>query len=317
MAKVGDTLGGRYLVTATVRETRSTVTLRAIDLRIGCEVDVEVVRAGIGPRTRSAQRLELDAQLASELAHPIVLPPRDLGVEDDGAPYVVTARPKGETLDDRVCLSGVLGRDDVIRIGLDLLAAIASAHDKGIVHGSLGPEHVYLVERDSVLLGVFLSGFGGGMARGDEDAPLGFSRMAFVPPERLESGKVDEASDLYALAGILWFALTGRSPRTARSEGPLAQSTHPPHVRVLRKALRTEPTRRYGSAREMIHALLVARDAPAVATTATRRSYPSLTGVVSGITSGENTPTRNDPALLERVLARRDSTPTQQDITAH
>src|SRR6185503_910049 len=98
---------------------------------------------------------------------------------------------------------------------------IACAHDKDIVHGSLGPEHVFLVERDSVLLGVHLSGFGGGATRSDEDMPLGFSRIAFVAPERVEGGKVDEASDLYAIASILWFALTGRSPRTARSETPL------------------------------------------------------------------------------------------------
>src|SRR5690349_14359653 len=117
MAKVGDTLGGRYLLTATARETKSTITLRAHDLRIGCEVDVEVLRAGHSARSRPAKQLELDAQLASEIAHPIVLAPRDVGVEDDGTPYVVTARPRGETLDDRVCLSGVLAPNDVVRIG--------------------------------------------------------------------------------------------------------------------------------------------------------------------------------------------------------
>lgn len=250
-----------------VRVTEATTIFDALDTRVGARLEIETLSAESAAWSPAARALELRAALCAEIEHAVVVAPRDVGLLEDGSPYVVRARREGQTLDDRICLGGPLAASDVVRIGLELLSALAAAHEKGIRHGALAPEHVVVSERDGVLLGVTLEGFGSEAPKVDDHATLGFSRLAFVAPERLDAATSAEgaptvASDLYALAAVLHFAATGSSPATAR-RGAGAFGVLPTRIsRALLRAMHPEPAHRYASAQEMIGMFLALRDLP-------------------------------------------------------
>lgn len=289
----GSVLSNRYLVAEQARETESSVELAGLDTRTGAAIRVHVVREGLGPRTRASRSLEMEAMVASEVAHPNVLTPRDVGVLEDGTPFMVTTHFGDETLEDRVCLGGALPVGDAVRVGLDLLSALVAAHERGIVHGELTPRVVRIVEKDGIVLQTMVTGFGPASLRAGwcgaialdaavDSEPLtrvdsGFGAgahsrrsLAFTAPEVASGGAPTVASDVYAVGAMLYHAVTGFPPYTAPTLDDLADAVRAGALRaptllcpdlparlarVLVQALQVEPGHRYASALEMLHAL--------------------------------------------------------------
>jgi len=257
----GSILHGRYAVAELSRESETTTFFRGEDTRIGYPVEIEVLHAGMQASGAEAYALRARAMLSSRVRHPNVVTPRDVGVLDDGTPFVVTTRFDGVTLEEHLCLSGAMSIADVVRVGTEILSAMVSAHEDGIVHGGLRPDSVFLVERAGKLLNVMISGFGG-RAGIDDQTPLGFMTLPFLAPERVAGQAPSAASDLYSVGALLFLAATGFPPNGA-CIATLGRSQLPARfVRVLLQALQPHPGRRFADADEMLAALRLVRTAP-------------------------------------------------------
>ncbi len=166
---------------------------------------------------------------------------------------------EGSTLTDRVCLAGELSIDELRIVAGDLLGALALSHEGGLLHGALHPDHVFLAETDGAIRRAIVRGFGAPLE--PRDADIGFHEGAFVAPERLAQGPT-VGSDLFAAAGVLYFAATGAAPYTAPSalEGsPFGSAARVP--RPLLGVLVHAMVVRYRSAEELRRAVLDALDA--------------------------------------------------------
>lgn len=260
----GSILHDRYAVAEFSRESEATTFFRGMDTRIGCPVEIEVLHAGIGAASPEACALRARAMQSSRVRHPNVVTPRDMGVLDDGTPFVVTARFDGVTLEEHLCLSGSLSVADVVRVGCEILSAMVAAHAEDIVHGALRPDSIFLVERGGALMNVMVSGFGG-EAGVDDQTPLGFMTTPFLAPERLAGGAPSAAADVYAVGALLFLAATGFPPSGAgvQSLPSLARGDLPARlVHVLLQALAPHPGRRFADAAEMLAALRLVRVSP-------------------------------------------------------
>jgi serine/threonine protein kinase len=273
-ALTGKLLAQRYLVGELSRQTDGTTEFRGADTRTGGAVDIHVVREGLGANSHAARLLELDAMIASEIRHPNVPAPRDVGVLEDGSPFVITTRFEGETLEDRIDRAGALALSDVVRIGLDLLSAVAAAHDLRMTHGGLRPNSIFLVQRDGLVLQTQVSGFGR-LVRADSRRRLGDT--SFVAPELAAGGEPTVASDIYACGAIIYLAAKGLpgAPEMVRPELPSRL------VQVLVQALQPNASSRHASARDMLFALENARGAFGDAAVQTRRAPESYTTLVA------------------------------------
>jgi hypothetical protein len=145
-------------------------------------------------------------------------------------------------------------------------AAVAAAHDLGVVHGDLKPSNI-LMDRDSQ---PHILDFG--VARlnssdptpGASDTPLG-GTPAFMAPEVLEGATAPSpTSDVYALGVTLFAVLTGAMPYERRGDvlagnAPLLQDLNPdvpePLQRIVLKSLERFPEDRYPSAAQLRHDL--------------------------------------------------------------
>jgi len=189
----------------------------ARDTRLERPVALKFVRPGDDPgRPRSS--LLREARAACALNHPNVCTVHEVG-DADGATYIVMEYVEGQTLSDRIA-AGPLAPDAVIAIGGQIAAALAHAHERGIVHRDLKSANVRLGPEDRIKVLDFglsrrIGGTEGDVTRPSEslaDAGGMAGTLPYLSPEVLRGGTADAQADLWALAVTLYEMCAGRRP---------------------------------------------------------------------------------------------------------
>jgi outer membrane protein assembly factor BamB len=125
-------------------------------------------------------------------------------------PWLATEYVLGPPLDDAVALCGALPEPAVRALGAALCDALAQLHRSDVVHRDLKPSNILLTARGPKVID-----FGIARAAGDDrltrtGATAG--TPAYMSPEQAVGGEHPPAGDVFALAGVLVFAATGRPP---------------------------------------------------------------------------------------------------------
>jgi len=171
------------------------------------------------------QRFLREAGYGSRVVHPGVVRTYDFG-EADGLYYLALQWATGEPLADFLHRESPLAPADAVALVRQLADALAAAHAAGIIHRDLKPENIMYDPRTrSVKLLDF------GIARDAEQPPeerltkTGFfvGTLQYVAPEALSGELVDGRADIYSLAKITYYMLTGRHPHDGRSPRELFQ----------------------------------------------------------------------------------------------
>ena len=150
------------------------------------------------------------------------------GVSNEQAlPYLVMPYVRGESLQKRIDAEGPLPLVDILRIGAQVAAGLAAAHDQGLVHRDIKPGNILMeqgVER------VTITDFG--LARAVDDASMTRSGVIagtpqYMSPEQARGEPIDARSDLFSLGSLLYAMCTGHSPfRAETSFGVIHRITH-------------------------------------------------------------------------------------------
>ena len=162
---------------------------------------------------KGAERFKREASILAKLTHPNIARLLDAGVSDAGQPYLVLEYVEGERI-DRYCDSQRLSVDARLRLFVDVLGAVESAHASLVVHRDLKPSNL-LVTREGV---VKLLDFGiakllaerSGPQLTQEDTRL--LTPDFAAPEQFVGAPITTATDVYALGVLLFVLLSGRHP---------------------------------------------------------------------------------------------------------
>jgi eukaryotic-like serine/threonine-protein kinase len=156
-----------------------------------------------------------ESRLATRLVHPNVV--RVYGAsEDDRGLFIVMEYVEGETLADELARRGRLPADKVVKLGVDVSAALEAAHDAGLVHRDVKPHNILRSEDGTTKLGDF------GVARSHDSTVVTehgtvLGTAAYLAPEQARGEQVTPAADLYSLGVVLYEALTGRLPHEGES----------------------------------------------------------------------------------------------------
>ncbi|MBI4859424.1 MAG: SUMF1/EgtB/PvdO family nonheme iron enzyme [Candidatus Riflebacteria bacterium] len=224
------------------------------------------------PDTAALARFHLEGQVLARLRHENIIQVYASG-ETQGQPFLVFEYVEGETLKDRILAAGTLRWNEAVDLTSKMLEGLTCAHDQGIIHRDLKSENVMLPSGGGLKIADF------GLAK-SETGSSGASRSGIVmgtpgymSPEQAKGLKLDARSDLYAVGVILFEMLTGRLPFTAPSAmevltlkvkepAPTVRSFNPQVAMALdevtARALATDPSQRYQSAREMADRLKAA-----------------------------------------------------------
>ena len=292
-----ETVGGRYRLGERLGHGGMGEVFAAHDLRLDREVALKLLREDLAEQDGMRERVVAEARLAARLTHPHVVGVLDTG-EQDGRPFVVMERLSGRTLRDELA-EGRMPAERVRDVGLQVLRALAAAHELGIVHRDVKPGNVL----DAGVGTWKVADFGIAKWVHADETLTGTGELlgspSYLAPERIEGHQAGPASDLYAVGVLLYEALCGRKPfegddpfalATAIRDGLFEPPTSvvpdadPGIVAVIETAMRLDPAGRYGSAEEMAAALLgeVAHASEdTTATTETQRSDDTTATMVA------------------------------------
>jgi serine/threonine-protein kinase len=185
----------------------------------------KVLRSRLASDPTAVKRFLREAGYGSRVQHPGVVRTYDYG-EADGLYYLALEWADGKSLAEYVHRAGPLAPPLVASVVRQLAAALMAAHQAGIIHRDLKPENiVYDAARQTVKLLDF------GIARDAELPPeerltrTGFfvGTLKYVAPEALSGELVDGRADIYSLATITYWLLTGQHPHTGRTPRELFQ----------------------------------------------------------------------------------------------
>ena len=196
-------------------------------------------------------RFLAEARAAASVDHPNVIPVHEAG-EDDGIAYIAMRYVAGDDLRSLVRRGGALDPAEAAGIVAQAGAALDAIHRAGFVHRDVKPANLLVDSGGHVYLTDF------GLAKqvltrtGGTRTGQWVGTLDYVAPEQIRGGRIDARADVYALGGVLHFALTGRVPfeREGDEAKLWAQLSAPPPVpSALRRGLRAR-VRRRGRARD-------------------------------------------------------------------
>jgi serine/threonine-protein kinase len=251
-------------------------------LVLGTDVAVKIMASPWSSVPAARTRFLREARMTAQIESPHVVRVLDCRFDEADEPYLVLELLHGEDLEQRVRRRGPLPLGDVVEIVAQTCEALAACHDANVVHRDMKPENVFLVESDRTLVKILDFGVAKPL---DPNACLDVDKLAcgtpqYMSPEHMfEPSATDVRSDLFSLAAVAYFALTGHTPFEADTLEGLylaidAGAFRPPSERRgelpraldawFDRALANAPDDRFQDARAMAAALYdVLREASA------------------------------------------------------
>jgi serine/threonine protein kinase len=243
----------------------------ATDVTLGRQVALKLVEAGPDPDSREVVAAErLGAQLQQELGKLDERVPRihSFG-ELEGYFYIDMEYVHGRDLWE--VIRGGVDAAEAVRIAGEICSVLANAHScavrieekelRAIVHGDIKPKNIRLETTGRVRVLDF--GIAKGLSLTRKLTSNFFGSVSYSSPERLETGQMDEMSDLWAVGVVLYEMIDGQLPFDAASTEGLERALRaraaarplPPTVpealrQIVFKALAPSAAQRYRSAAE-------------------------------------------------------------------
>lgn len=174
-------------------------------VHIGKRAALKVLHRRMPDPERHAQRMMLEARVVNAIAHPNIVDVFDVGTTHDGQPYIVMERLEGSPLSDIF-----ISQRRAMEILVEVCAALAAAHDAGVVHRDLKPENIFVGEQAVTVLDW-------GIARlmsAEQTIAVGqiVGTPQYLSPEQARGEDVSPASDVYALGVVAYELFAGEVP---------------------------------------------------------------------------------------------------------
>ena len=227
---------------------------RARDLTLEREVALKVLHPHVVEDQKTVARFRREARLAAQLVHPAIIPIFDWDDLGEVSWYTMELA-EGGSVADLVARSGPRPFHEVAPHVDAILDALSSAHGHGIVHRDLKPENILIDRYRRWRITDF------GIAKAEDEAGGATGTPAFAAPEQLLGETQGPAVDLFAVAGIVAFVMSGEPPFPGNNASTIlaqqlanqfdAERYPEPVGAWLKRALDSDPTKRFPDAATM------------------------------------------------------------------
>ncbi len=260
---------GAYRLEALVAEGGMGSVYRATDTKLSRPVAIKFLSERVAD-AQARRRFQQEAETTSQLNHPHIVTVHDVG-EHEGRQYIVSELVDGGTLEDwhrrphswRQSVELVTGVAD----------GVAAAHAAGILHRDIKPGNILIGKNGYAKLADFGLAKLAAESRTDPAAQSNAARteigivvgtVAYMSPEQAAGQPLDERSDIFSFAVVLYELLAGRRPFEANNDlelmktivhgaAPPLPDDLPEALRIaVEKALEKDAAERYQSMRELV-----------------------------------------------------------------
>jgi Tol biopolymer transport system component len=250
---------------------------KARDTRLDRTVAIKILPPRFSEDADMKQRFEREAKAISALAHVNICALYDVGTHE-GTGYLVMEHLEGQTLAERLG-SGPLPPEQLLKVSIEIAAALGSAHAAGIIHRDLKPGNVMLTKSGVKLLdfGLAKTALPAVKSSSATSLPTEMPRaitqqgtilgtFQYMAPEQLEGKEADARSDIFSFGTVLYEMATGRKAFEGKSHAALisailkdepapvsavAPMTPPALDRVVKTCLAKDPEDRFQTAHDI------------------------------------------------------------------
>jgi endoglucanase len=268
--RVGSVVGGKYRLVRQLASGGMGVVFEAQHTLVRRRFAVKLLRRELAERRDILARFQREAATAGALESENIAAVLDLGIADDGTPYMVMEYLAGESL------AALLQREGRLPVGraADLVAqacrGIGAAHAARIIHRDLKPQNLFVSRREDGTDLLKVLDFGVAKLRDADDATAEtrtgtvVGTAAYMSPEQARGDQtIDQRADVYAIGTILYELLSGRRPHPGESQNavlhhiatqpaaplaPVAPEVPAGLVAVVERTLARDPADRPASA---------------------------------------------------------------------
>jgi serine/threonine-protein kinase len=277
----GRMLDRRYHVVSRIAHGGMATVYLATDTRLDREVALKVMHADLARDAEFVDRFIGEAKSVARLSHPNIVAVFDQG-SDGHSLYLAMEYVPGPTLRALLRERRWLPWPEALALMEPILAALAAAHQAGIVHRDVKPENVLITPDGRVKVVDF------GLARasaavGNTRAGVIIGSVAYIAPEQVTGALTDARTDVYSAGILLFEMLTGRQPYGGETPlavayahvnsdvppvGSLVGGIPPALDQLVRAATSRDPQWRPANADAFLRAVRTLRGAPAPADSA-------------------------------------------------
>jgi tRNA A-37 threonylcarbamoyl transferase component Bud32 len=277
----GALIAGKYRTERILGAGGMGTVVAAQHVKLGTRVAIKLMAHAMLGNAEAAIRFEREAQASARIQSEHVCRVFDVGLLEDGAPYMVMELLEGKDLSTLLQDTGRLPIQQLADFVLQACHAIAEAHGMGIVHRDLKPANLFCAQRPDGRVSIKVLDFGISKftAASGAEASMGMTQTQtvmgspyYMSPEQMESSRnVDARSDIWALGAILYELATGDVPFSGTTIpqvcAKILKATPPPIAElradvpsgfeaIVRKCLQKERESRYASIAELAVDLL-------------------------------------------------------------
>jgi len=207
---------GAYEILEVIGQGGMGIVFKGLDPRLNRFVAIKVLYPQLAANPIARRRFLREAQAAAAISHDHVVAIHAVE-EASGFPLLVMEYIGGISLQERINRTGTLEVKEILRIGSQMAAGLAAAHNQGVIHRDIKPANILLehgIER------VKITDFG--LARAMDDVQLTQSGILagtpqYMSPEQASGEPVDHRTDLFSLGAVMYAMCTGHSPFRAET----------------------------------------------------------------------------------------------------
>ncbi len=236
--------------------------------RLPREDALKILHPALSSETSYVARFEREAEVASRLSHPSLVPVYDRGMEE-GHLWLSMAYVPGTDAAAELRARGPMPLHRVQNLVDQVADGLDHAHGHGLVHRDVKPDNILIAAGPVRPERILLTDFGIAAVTGRKSLTAAGSfvaTIAYAPLEQLEGREVDARTDVYALGAVLYELLTGQRPfgdrgltatyaAKVRGEIPDLAAQRPdlpPRVAaVIQRAMAPEPSARFPTCGEL------------------------------------------------------------------
>ena len=206
---IGETVS-HYKITGHLGSGGMGTVYRALDLKLDRSVALKFLPPDFSSDPATKDRFIREAKAASSLQHKNICVVYDIDETDDGQLFISMEMLEGETLRHRM-ERGPLSVEESVHVASHVAQGLAKAHANGIVHRDITPANIVITADNQAKILDF------GLAQSSADESLSaldpsVGTVAYMSPEQVQGGVVDQRTDIWSLGVIFYEMVTGTRP---------------------------------------------------------------------------------------------------------
>ncbi|HIA00703.1 MAG TPA: serine/threonine protein kinase [Myxococcales bacterium] len=204
-------LQDKYRILHEVGRGGMAIVYKGLDLSLDREVAIKVLHPHLADRSDSQVRFQREAKAVAKLHHLNILEIYDYSGIDSDQSYIIMEYIRGETLKDFTNRTEIKLPEIGALITIPVAAALAHAHDAGVIHRDIKPENIMIRDDGVIKLMDF------GIARLVDTHAMTVTGAlvgspAHMAPEHVEGRQIDNRADVFSTGTLLYLLCTGRLP---------------------------------------------------------------------------------------------------------